>query len=150
MDIDNSGLISLRELRRVLTGTTARNTLLVRFEHPDVGIVWNLDQDDCVVIDHIEDKSPASLRTAVINGLMLLRINNCPITPYDRASLEVLHKELIRVHDDYMELEFVEPLVRNHLYHPPTIPPPSPFLTVCWNSLLSPDSPLPSTLKCMV
>jgi hypothetical protein len=129
MDIDNSGLISLRELRRVLTGTTARATLNVRFEHPDVGIVWNLDQDDCVVIDHIEDKSPATLKTEVINGLMLLRINSCPITPYDRGSLEVLHKELIKIHDDYMELEFVEPLVRPL--------PDRSFPSVCSNAAIA-------------
>jgi len=110
MDLDNSGLISLRELRRVLTGTTARSTLSVHFDHPDVGIIWNLDRDNCVVIESIEAKSPASAHPEVIQGLMLLRVNNTPVTPYDPSSLQVLHKELIELHDDPMELEFVEPL----------------------------------------
>lgn len=113
MDVDNSGFISLRELRRVLTGHSAHSVLLAQFEHPDVGIVWNLDQDDCVSISQIEDKSPASLNRDLTVGLILLRINNLTLEPYNRYSLQLLQNELIRIHDQNIELEFVEPLVSN-------------------------------------
>jgi hypothetical protein len=116
MDVDNSGFISLRELRRVLTGHSANNLLLVEFSHPDVGIVWNLDHDDCVHIAHIEDKSPASLNRDLINGLILMRINETIIPPYDAQSLQLLQSELIRIHDQPVELEFVEPLVSYLLF----------------------------------
>lgn len=111
MDVDNSGFISLRELRRVLTGHNAHSLLLAKFDHPDVGIIWNLDEDDCVCISHIEDKSPASLNRDLINGLILMRINQTMIPPYDRRSLQLLHDQLIKIHDQDIELEFVEPLV---------------------------------------
>ena len=111
MDVDNSGFISLRELRRVLTGHSAHSLLLAEFPHPDVGIIWNLDHDDCVCIAHIEDKSPASLNPDLINGLILMRINQTTIPPYNRRSLQILQDELIRIHDQDIELEFVEPLV---------------------------------------
>jgi hypothetical protein len=125
MDVDNSGFISLRELRRVLTGHSANNLLLAEFPHPDVGIIWNLDQDDCVCIDFIEDKSPASLNRDLINGLILMRINDTIIPPYESHSLQLLQNELIRIHDHNVEFEFVEPLVCSSTSIMTTLPPSS-------------------------
>lgn len=110
MDVDNSGLVSLRELERVLMGDTLR-TIVVEFDHPDSGIIWNLDADECVAIQRIETSSPASRKSELINGLRLLRVNQTPMQLYQSHSLEVLHKELIKVHDDYVDYEFIEPLV---------------------------------------
>ncbi len=110
MDVDNSGQVSLRELRRVLAGETLR-TITVEFDQTDCGIIWNLDEDDCVIIKSIEKSSPADGVSELINGLRLLRINSTPIQLYEKKSLQVLQNEFIKLHDDKMELEFLEPLV---------------------------------------
>jgi hypothetical protein len=91
-------------------GDTIR-TITVQFDHPDAGIIWNLDEDNCVVIQQIEKNSPADGISELINGLRLLRINNKPITLYDRKSLDTLQNELVKLHEEEMELEFLEPLV---------------------------------------
>ena len=109
MDADRSGLVSLRELKRILCGDTFR-TLDVRFDHPDIGITWSLDNDNCVCIANIEEKSPASHDRTLINNLRLYQINDMKIRQYERRSLEALQHELIKIHDEPIELKFVEPL----------------------------------------
>ena len=109
MDVDRSGLVSLRELQRVLCGDTFR-TLDAEFDHPDVGIAWSLDSDNCVCISQIEKYSPAAANRNLINGLRLYSINDVKLKMFQKKSLEKLQHEMIKIHDDPVTLKFVEPL----------------------------------------
>lgn len=62
MDVDNSGSVSLRELKRVLMGGMEdfRLTMVENFRNADTGMSYVLDEDNCVIIKSIEPHSPAS------------------------------------------------------------------------------------------
>jgi hypothetical protein len=100
MDTDGGGSIDLRELKRLLIGGGEAQTFEVTFEHPDSGIVWILDQDNCVCIDHVEVHSPATKELACIKGLRLCRVNDVDIHHAGGdESLQALFAELIHTHD---------------------------------------------------
>ena len=49
MDIDGSGNVDLREIKRVLMSDMER-IMEDSFDHADCGIIWGLDEQNCVVI----------------------------------------------------------------------------------------------------
>ncbi len=59
MDTDNSGSITLAEINRLLMGDIY-NSFTVDFDHPDTGIKWGLDCDNCVSVLDVEAHSPSS------------------------------------------------------------------------------------------
>ena len=59
MDVDGGGSISLRELNRVMMGDSQRY-ISCDFGHPDTGIIFGLDEENCVIIADIETDSMAS------------------------------------------------------------------------------------------
>lgn len=75
IDVDQSGNVDLREIKRYMTTEIERH-MEDRFEHPDCGLVWGLDDDDAVVIRHIEELSPASKKTFLLPGLRL-KVHTC-------------------------------------------------------------------------
>ncbi len=89
MDTDNSGSISLREINKLLMGDVYRS-FTIDFEHPDTGIMWGLDSDNCVAVTDVEPHSPAADVTNLIRGLRLLRVNDVEIPQHDPKSIEVL------------------------------------------------------------
>ena len=110
IDTNNAGTITLRELKRCLMGDTFR-TFPKDFDHPDTGIIFGLDEDDCVVISGIEPSSPASLDPFLNLGLHLWSINGVLIPPHRKESLILTNKQLVSLFDDAVRFEFVEPIL---------------------------------------
>eukprot|EP01041_Mallomonas_annulata_P011766 gene11766-24666_t len=110
IDTDHSGRISLDELRYVLNGDRLK-TIVVPFPHPDVGIIWGLDEDSCVIIQEIEVGSPAILNENIFLGLRLIRINNVDIPKYSEESLDIVDETINEIFDKPVEFTFVEPLL---------------------------------------
>lgn len=108
MDTNAGGSITLREIKRVLTGDTD-TTLTARFDHPDTGILWMLDGDNCVAIDRCEQFSPASYNPFLIHGLRIVSINDLPIPQRDPNAFTILYNEILRLHDEPCVFEFIEP-----------------------------------------
>lgn len=110
MDVDGGGSISLRELNRVLMGEVIRFVSCF-FEHPDSGMVFGLDEENCVCITEIEAKSAASAFPFLIERMRLHTINNYIVKQYDRKALQAVYEELLRLHDEPMKLTFHEPML---------------------------------------
>jgi len=110
MDADQSGKISLDELQRVLNGEKLRS-ITVDFDHPDTGMVWGLDEDDCVVITSIEVGSPAQENAKLLPGLRLKRIDSHEIPLFEKSSLERTLEVLGEIYNQPLQFEFMDPLV---------------------------------------
>jgi len=110
MDVDGGGTISLRELKRVLMGDDDRY-VTCDFTHPDTGIVWRLDEEDCVCIDSIEQDSSAMLFPFLITRMRIHRINRQKIHLYDPSQLQALYQILLQLGSTPVEIEFVEPII---------------------------------------
>lgn len=79
IDIDDNGFVTLREIERVLSGTLDDKVLSESFEEPDTGIVFGLDVEGCPIIRSIEDRSHAFLKSSLVPGLRLVRINSVEV-----------------------------------------------------------------------
>jgi hypothetical protein len=110
MDVDHGGTISRRELNRVLMGDLYQ-TAVVHSAHPDSGIIWTLDHENCVVVDSVDQDSPLIDDPTLVKGLRLLRINDRKISQRDPNSLRLLYKYMLQLNEEPIELEFEEPLV---------------------------------------
>ena len=110
IDANSGGCVTLRELKRCLMGDTFR-TFSKKFDHPDTGIIFGLDEDDCVVVQAIEPGSPAALDPYMQTGLQLWEVNGANIAPHNHASLQKAQEELISLYDDPVHFEFVEPVL---------------------------------------
>jgi hypothetical protein len=108
MDVDNSGCITIRELQRLLMGQFTK-FMHLDFPHPDTGIIWGLDHENCVVIKDIEPLSPASKRLDILVGMRLKQVNSEPLPKGNKVGLKILHKELIRTGHGPVHFEFYEP-----------------------------------------
>jgi len=110
MDTDLSGKISFPELKRVLNGENFR-TMTVEFNHPDCGIVWEIDSDLCVSICKTERGSPASANPIITRGLRLVNINDQPVPQNDASCLSVARTILEDLDHEPVKFDFLEPLV---------------------------------------
>ena len=110
MDVDNGGSISLRELNRVLMGDAIR-FLTCDFDHPDSGIVWGLDEENCTVISSIEQHSQAVKYPFLVKKMKLYKIDDVLIPQNTSSSLEFVYQELLRHHDEPVQLVFLEPII---------------------------------------
>jgi hypothetical protein len=110
MDIDGGGSISLRELSRVLMGEVVR-FVSCSFEHPDSGILFGLDEESCVIISEIESDSVALRFPFLITRMRLFRINDFKIRQNDAKYLQKVYQELVKLGDDPVEMDFIEPLI---------------------------------------
>lgn len=110
MDVDGGGSISLRELNRILMGEVIR-FVSCDFDHPDTGIVYGLDEENCAAIIEIEAMSSASQFPFLIERMRLHKINDLVIKQHDRKSLDTVYKELLRIHDEPLTLTFHEPVL---------------------------------------
>eukprot|EP00981_Chlorochromonas_danica_P014681 scaffold8581_cov181-Ochromonas_danica.AAC.3 len=110
MDVDGGGTVSLRELNRVLMGEVIR-FVSADFDHPDTGLVFGLDEENCVVIVTIEERSAASAVPFLIERMRLHAINEKLIKPHNKKSLTFLYEELLRINDDALTLSFDEPIL---------------------------------------
>ena len=111
MDIDGGGSISLRELNRVMMGDMQRY-VTCDFSHPDTGIIFGVDEEQCVMIASIEAESMASKYPFLIPRMRLHRVNaNFYVKPYDARSLQAVYQQLLRLHDEPVALEFYEPII---------------------------------------
>jgi hypothetical protein len=108
MDIDNSGSVSLRELNRVLMGDVEQ-FISCEFSHPDTGILWEMDDENCVTIASIENNSPASKFPFLIPKMKLAKINNTIIPQNNEKSLQQVYTELLKLRNGSATLEFLEP-----------------------------------------
>lgn len=108
MDVDNSGCVSNREVRRLLTGHREKY-ISFDFEHPDTGIIWGLDKDDNVIVKSVEPLSPASKRVEIVRGFRLRQVNGVMLPQGDKNALKILHKELIRAAHGSVTYEVYEP-----------------------------------------
>ena len=111
IDSNNGGTITLRELKRCLMGDTFR-TFKVHFDHPDSGFVFGLDEDVCVMVDKIEQDSPAANDPYLIRGLQVWKVNDTFIPPNDPKSLALVYKILLQCHDEPVDFEIVEPILQ--------------------------------------
>jgi len=117
MDVDNGGSISLRELKRCVMGDIS-DTLEISFDHPDCGIVWGVDEDNCIIVDRVEENSPASLINFLVPRLRLVKFNGKNVPPHDKSFLQYIYKELFKLIDESITLEFKEPvLIFNKFSH---------------------------------
>jgi len=110
MDVDNGGSITLRELYRVLMGDAIRY-VSCDFSHPDSGIVWGLDEEACVAIMDIEEGSLALNFPFLILRMRIHSINGTVIPQHDPKSLELVYEQMLRLHEDPVTLEFIEPII---------------------------------------
>jgi molecular chaperone GrpE (heat shock protein) len=108
MDIDNSGCVSNREVRRLLTGHREK-FITFEFDHPDTGIIWGLDKEDNVIVKSVEPFSPASKRVEIVRGFRLRQVNGVMLPQKDKNGLKVLHKELIRAAHGSVIFQVYEP-----------------------------------------
>ena len=108
IDIDNKGSISLRKLNRVILGTTTR-TFPCKFPHPDTGIVWTIDEDNCVCIEEIEPYSTASKSPMLTQNLRVRKVQDVEIPPMNSSSLSYVRRELVRLGDSELTMHFQEP-----------------------------------------
>jgi hypothetical protein len=110
MDIDGGGSISLRELNRVLMGEVVR-FVSCAFEHPDSGLLFGLDEENCVIVSEIESDSIARKFPFLVTRMRLFRMNDFKVKLYEAKSLQKVYQELVKLGDDPVELDFVEPLI---------------------------------------
>lgn len=110
MDVDGGGSISLREINRVLMGETIR-FVSVKFEHPDTGILFGVDEEQCVYIADFERESVASEHPTLVKRMRLHRVNNYKVKQKSAKELHRVFEELLRLGDDEVELEFYEPVI---------------------------------------
>lgn len=110
MDVDGGGTVSLRELNRVLMGEVIRY-VSADFDHPDTGLVFGLDEENCVIIVTIEERSAAAAVPFLIERMRLHAINEKLIKPHNKKSLTFLYEELLRINDEALTLSFDEPLM---------------------------------------
>ena len=111
MDIDGSGNVDLREIKRVLMSDMER-IMEDSFDHADCGIIWGLDEQNCVVIKSVEKFSPATKRRYLLPGLRLKTINDKEI-PLNggKKSLDLVHKMILRTGpEDPLNMIYYEPL----------------------------------------
>ena len=110
IDVDQSGNVDLREIKRYMMSDIER-LMEDSFDHPDCGIVWGLDEQHAVVIDHIEERSPAAKKVQLLPGLRLKSINGVEIPHKSgKAGLSKLHRVLLKVHDEPLFMVYYEPL----------------------------------------
>ncbi len=77
------------------------------FSHPDTGIIFGVDEEQCVMIASIEAESMASKYPFLIPRMRLHRVNaNFYVKPYDARSLQAVYQQLLRLHDEPVALEF--------------------------------------------
>lgn len=108
IDIDNRGSISLRKLNRVILGSAER-LFLCSFPHPDTGIVWTIDEDKCACIGEIEPHSIASKSPILTLNLRVRKVQEVLIPSKDSTSLSQVHRELVRLGENELTMEFLEP-----------------------------------------
>jgi hypothetical protein len=110
MDADNGGSVSLREVNRVMMGDTIRY-VTVTFDHPDTGIVWAVDQDNCVVISSVEPYSIAANEPVLVENMRIVRINDMLLPLSNPNCLSYLYQKLVQTGASPVELEFLEPII---------------------------------------
>lgn len=110
MDVDGGGSISLRELNRVLMGEVIR-FVSCDFDHPDTGIVFGLDEENCVAIIDIEPRSAAAAFPFLIERMRLYQIDDIVVKQHDKKSLQAVYEELLRIHDEPLTFSFHEPIL---------------------------------------
>lgn len=64
---------------------------------------------DCLIIESIEPKSPASAVPEIIHGLRVIRVNDYYFMPNDKNALQDLLQYLLQLHDEKLEIEILEP-----------------------------------------
>lgn len=116
IDIDNEGTINLRKLNRVLLGSTTRY-FTCEFSHPDSGIVWSVDEEKCACINEIEPHSIASKTPSLVQKLRVHKIEGINIPLYNPSSLSMVHRELVRMGDSELSIEFLEPVLIINAYN---------------------------------
>ena len=116
MDSDNGGSISLREVNRVMMGDSVRYVTM-NFEHPDTGVVWALDEDNCVIIASVEPYSLGAAEPILVENMRLVRINNSEIPLHDPRALSLLYRKLVQCDTSPIELEFLEPILILNQYN---------------------------------
>lgn len=100
----------MRELKRVLMGEAVRY-VSADFDHPDTGIVFGLDEEQCVIIVDIEADSAAARFPFLIQKMRLYRINDFQVRLHNEKALNEVLQELLRLHDTELVLEFYEPTI---------------------------------------
>jgi hypothetical protein len=110
MDVDNGGSISLRELNRVLMGDSVRH-LTCDFSHPDTGLTWGLDEENCVIITSIEAHSLAVKFPFLVKKMKISKVDDVVIPQHRESSLQLVYQELLKHHDEPVTLEFLEPII---------------------------------------
>jgi hypothetical protein len=65
----------------------------------------------CPIIASIEDLSPASLKSTLVPGLRVLRVNRFQVEQNDSRALDTISKALLQVQGENIEIEFLEPKV---------------------------------------
>lgn len=110
MDVDHNGNISLRELKRILMGETER-TFTETFEHVDTGIIFGIDVQGYIIIESIEENSPASLRQSLIHALRVKEINNKTIERDCSLNELVDYFKYFQLQNEIIEIKFIEPLL---------------------------------------
>jgi hypothetical protein len=73
--------------------------------------VWGLDEEACVSIVRIEEASLALNYPFLIQRMRIHSINGQLIPYYDPKSLELVYSILLKLHDDPVTLEFLEPMI---------------------------------------
>ena len=110
MDVDGGGSISLRELYRVLLGEVTRHVGCT-FAHPDSGIFWGVDEENCVIVQQIEEASLAGNFPFLIERMRVFSINGVEIPLYDPKAIEQVYSELLKLYEEPVEMQFREPLL---------------------------------------
>ena len=86
-DLDGSGFVTLREIERILTGGVSDRLLIETFLDGDTGIVFGLDEQNCPIIEKIDDFSPAYDKPSLLPGLRIRNVCGTDIPQNDRSSL---------------------------------------------------------------
>jgi hypothetical protein len=73
--------------------------------------VWGLDEEACVAIAQIEEGSLALNFPFLILRMRLHAINGQEIPLHDPKSLELVYSILLKLHDDPVTLQFLEPMI---------------------------------------
>lgn len=116
LDIDKSGSITLKQLSKVMMGNAIR-FFTCEFSHPDAGIDWAVDEERFVSIGHIEPHSIASKNPLLMDKLRIHKLNNMIIPPNGGSALNMVLRELIKLHDSPISVEFLEPIFSINVFN---------------------------------
>lgn len=73
--------------------------------------MWDLDEEQCVIISSIEAHSSAVKFPFLVKKMKLHKVDDVIIPQNQASSLQLVYAELLKHHDQPVTFEFIEPII---------------------------------------